>query len=194
MIALVLALALSEPAPTANHSPDVEDTAQKNAFEAADYITRDEPTQLSSMIFDGSDNNTDWRVFSNKHDCTLIFGSNLDSHHLSLRFDAQSKKSTIFIDDIDLWAVEDRTNYELFVSYESGSVRENFRAQFVSKKLQDGAQLSYTIMDEMLLDIFSRSQNIGFWAPTGERIRVYDLKFGQIGVESLRRCAKLQAE
>lgn len=194
MIALGLALALGEPALVAYRSPDRDAAASEAAIEAVDAITSDEPTQLSSMIFDGSGNSTDWRVFSNKHDCTLIFGSNFDSHHLSLRFDAQSKRSTIFIDDIELWAVEDNKNYELFVSYESGSGRENFRNQFVSKKLQDGAQLSYTIVGEMFLDIFSRSQNIGFWAPTGESIRVYDLKFGQIGVESLRRCAKLQAE
>ncbi len=130
MMTLAVALALSEPARAVNRSLNAENAA----IEALDAIASDEPTQMSSLLFDGSDNRTDWRVFSNKHDCSLTFGGNFDSHHLSIRFDANSRKSILFIDDVGFWPVETGKRYQLFVSYELDGGRKSFREQFTGKK------------------------------------------------------------
>jgi len=163
--------------------------------EAGDYFTQDEPTQLSSILFEIAKNNSDWRVFINKNDCSLIFGGNEDSYHLSVRFDPFLKKTTIFIENINFWAVEDYKQYNLFVNFEYNSERVNFKGQFIGKKLPfGGAQLSVTREGFAILEDISRSRNVGFWAPTGELIRSYDLKFGKTGVNSLLRCAKARSK
>lgn len=156
-----------------------------------DALTEDEPTQLSSLYFSSSGN---WRVFYNKHDCALIFGQNFDSHHLSFRYDARIKRTTIYLDDSSFDSIESGKAYRINIKIVNQNSTEKFVNNFIGKRIYAGAQISFYADDENIIDIYARAKEVEFRTFDGVRIRSYDLSSSRSGFDALRQCAKLQSE